>query len=204
MAECTDPNLANENEQNRSEEALEDFNFLNGIMHLNTLLVPKIDLRMPEYSLGRFADACLVAKAYPSFDAAEAEVLLGDKLDSNMLVTMIQASKALLSSSCFPSMSNMSLSSPWPSNKRPSSADECQNHPLKGKIYTVVKTRHTASSDDHVIVQETETRAGYISPVFSALATVAFPPICKGEVWTVGWIQALRKANIKEYSGSQM
>ena len=61
---------------------------------------------------------------------------------------------------------------------------------LVGKIYAGVVATHS-SDDDFVVVQEAERRFGYMPPVFAAKATVAFPPICRGEVWTVGWVQAL-------------
>ena len=56
--------------------------------------------------------------------------------------------------------------------------------------------RHSVK-DDFVVFQETDSRVGCMPAVFDAKATVAFPPIVAGEIWMVGWIQAVKKEDRK-------
>ena len=82
----------------------------------------------------------------------------------------------------------------WPSKETPPSVLSSQKSSFGGKIYSSVSAKHI---DDSLVVQETEGRIGYLPSLFVAKATVAFPPVCEGEVWTVGWIQALTKNEAK-------
>ena len=82
----------------------------------------------------------------------------------------------------------------WPSKETPPSVLKSQICSFSGKIYSSVSAKHI---DDSLVVQETESRIGYLPSLFVAKATVAFPPVCEGEVWTVGWIQALKKNEAK-------
>ena len=94
--------------------------------------------------------------------------------------------------------SNVSLCSLWPNKEKPSSAVESHKYPLKGKIYSSISAKH-CEMNNTLVFQETENNIGYMPMCFTAKATVAFPAICKGEVWTVGWIQAVTKAHIEEH-----
>ena len=93
---------------------------------------------------------------------------------------------------------NFSLCSLWPSIEKPSSAVESHKYLLKGKIYSSISAKH-CGTNDFVVFQETEKLIGYMPMFFSAKATVVFPPICQGEVWTVGWIQAVTKHDSEDH-----
>ena len=176
---------------------------------MNSLLISDVEFRMPRYSYERFGNSCDVIETFPSLSDKQRQNILKTSLDLNTLErfelnqpiedpwliklkdvteTRIQRS-APKSTQCY-----LRQCTPWLSKEKPQSADKSQKNPLKGKIYASILTRNKVK-DDLLVFQETETCMGYMPPVFSAKATVAFPPICKGEVWTVGWIQALKKAD---------
>ena len=194
--------------------------FLDGIIYLNPLLNSKVEVRMPAYSFERFGNVCDVKKAFPSFkssDMSQTRNFLETRLSQSLLKTfyvrkplteysskisklMKETESRILETGKKPPQSNLHHCTPWLSKNKPLSAVESLKDPLKGKIYTSISVRHSAENDK-VAVQETETCIGYMPPVFSAHATVAFPPICKGEVWTIGWIQAITKAESSTYRG---
>ena len=221
--ECTKPKVKrplkrkaaeSREEQNCPKlEISDDFKFLNGLIYLNSLLLNTADYRIPRYTLERFGNACDIIKVFPSLAVTKtADEFLKTCLDQSMWIKLI--SKPSIDPNFFklmeftknrihklffePSQSNLKFCTPWLSKEKPRSVNESQKRPLKGKIYITISTRNSAK-DDLLVVQETENCIGYMPPVFSAKATVAFPPICKGEVWTVGWIQALKKATQRTY-----
>ena len=202
--ECTGTN------EDRDEEAhhmAQNNEFLSGIINLNPLLVNQVHLRMPNYRYKRFAEADDVIKVFPSANSTTTAQVLNSHLDfrtlrdleenkpfgdegfSNVFETVRERFHPFVPKQNY---SDLSLCSPWLSKEMPSSAKNCINSSVKGKIYISVAVTHS-SEDDFVVVQETESRIGFMPPVFAAKSTVAFPPICEGEVWTVGWIQALSK-----------
>ena len=176
---------------------------------MNPLLSKAVRLRIPNYSYARLANFSDVKKAFPSFDASQTVDFLNTSFDTSLLkdlkrVKPIQDQNFLKIVKTTKERTNSLMSayrrgcSPWLSKEKPLSVIKCQKNPLKGKIYACISARHSAE-DDYVVVQETENIFGYSPPVFSAKATVAFPPILKGEVWTVGWIQAMKKSDRSIY-----
>ena len=214
LIECNGPEDENKREQNSSqnknEEISKEIEFLKGIIYLNPKLSRKVKYRVPRYSFKRFVNACDVKEAFPSYSTSQVDSFLetfldeysleqltpSTKISHPKLKKLIEVTKARVHESTdIPEIFTRAFCSPWLSKEKPLSIDECQKSPLKGKIYACISARHSAE-DDFVVVQETENLFGYSSHVFSAKATVAFPPICKGEVWTVGWIQALKKSDL--------
>ena len=180
---------------------------------MNPLLCKAVRLRIPNYTYARLANLSDVTKAFPFFDASKTNDFLNTCFDTSLLKDLkrskpIQDQNFLKIVTTTKKRTNSSASeyckgcSPWLSKEKPLSVGKCQINPLKGKIYACISARHSAE-DDFVVVQETETLFGYSPPVFSAIATVAFPPICKGEVWTVGWIQAMKKSDRSIYKDSK-
>ena len=176
---------------------------------MNSLLISNVEFRMPRYSFARFGNSCDVA--FPSFGDSQRKAFLKTSLNLSILkrfeldqpiedpwlIKLKDETEARIQRSVPKSTQcNLEQCTPWLSKEKPLSADKSQKNPLKGKIYTSILTRNRVE-DDLLVFQETETCMGYMPPVFSAKATVAFPPICKGEVWTVGWIQALKKSDQK-------
>ena len=162
---------------------------------------------MPKYRYARFADACDVTNTFSMVD--EADSILNDRVDDFTLDDlrnladlrdvsfgqMIQTVRRRFHQFVpVPDHSDLRKCTPWLSKKRPESVERSTNRPLVGNIYVGVVATHS-SDDDFVVVQETESQFGYMPHVFAAKATVAFPPICHGEVWTVGWVQAVTKAS---------
>ena len=213
--ECTKSNQSLKRNRRESNEKLtmhleENRNFLSGIINLNPLLINKVEKRMPKYMFKRFANACDLINTFQMIKKdLNIKKNLNTYLDSCHLKDLansqeckdkyidwlIKSVKTRVHQSLKkPKRSNLSFCSPWLSKEKPKSAKECDKSIMKGKIYTSVSARHS-NSDDFVVVQETESQIGYMPAVFIAKATVAFPPICKGEVWTIGWIQAMTKAD---------
>ena len=187
----------------------EELEFLGGIVSLNPVLVKNVEKRMPKYKIKRFANACDVMKAFPTRRELTADKILNTTLDSKCLshlesshpvedmshlteTTKTRVNKLIKGGKQI----DLSLCSPWLSKEKPRSAVQSKNIPLKGKIYSSVWVRHSVK-DDFVVVQETYDRVGCMPAIFDAKATVAFPPICDGEIWTVGWIHALKKEDRK-------
>ena len=189
-------------------------NFLEGIIYLNPLLNSEVERRMPGYSFGRFGNGRDVKKAFPDFEMSQTMNFLKTPLCPSLLKKfkpikgskisklMKETESRILEIGEKPSKSDLHHCTPWLSKNKPLSSVESLKSPLKGKIYISISLRHSAENDK-VIVQETETCIGYMPPVFSAHATVAFPPICKGEVWTIGWIQAVTKFELDTYCGME-
>ena len=84
----------------------------------------------------------------------------------------------------------MGTSSPWLRKEAPESVQTSEGSLLGGKVYVTMTTGYRC---DYLLLQETENHFGYMPPCFNVRATVAFPPVCKNEVWTVGFIQAVTK-----------
>ena len=207
LVECTNSVNGNKSNQKTEEskdeedcsvEKTNDLNFLNGIIYLNPVLQPTVRYRLPRYSYERFANSCDIVNAFPWVKDAETILKLlkspiSNKPLSDPIIHRIKEATTMRIKQFAAVPTNLKSCTPWLSKEKPLSAEESLKSPLKGKIYATVVTMHSAE-DDLLVVQETETDVGYMPPVFSAEATVAFPPICKGEVWTVGWIQAMKKA----------
>ena len=175
---------------------------------MNSLLISNVKFRMPRYSFERFGNSCDIIETFPSFSVKQRKTFLKTSLDLNILerfeldepveevlMKLMKVTDARIQQSAPKSKQcYLRQCTPWLSKEKPRSADKSKKNPLKGKIYASILTRNKVK-DDLLVFQETETCMGYMPPVFSAKATVAFPPICKDEVWTVGWIQALKKAD---------
>ena len=181
--------------------------FLSNKIKLNPKLVNKIQMRMPKYTFARFANPCDVTNTFRIM-INEAEPLLNfhvsdatlDDLDNLDNLRDVDFAYLLLTVRhrfhqfvAMPLHSDLRWCTPWLSKERPASVKSSTNS-LLGKIYVGIVTTHSSDAD-FVAVQEAERRFGYMPPVFGAKATVAFPPICHGEVWTVGWVQALSKSS---------
>ena len=172
--------------------------------------------RMPKYRYGRFANACDVTKAWPvdvSVRGIPPETFLNLPVDGlslkslklceriknpnlqHLLNTTIRRIDGFELQKHYQYI-DLSFCSFWLNKDKPLSVIKSSKSPLNGKIYASVSVRHDVS-DEYLFVQELETRFGYTSPMFAAKATVAFPPICHGEVWTVGWIQGVTKYEAK-------
>ena len=190
----------------------EDSNFLDHLVNLNPLLVKKIEPRMPKYKWKRFANNSDVYEALAidvSVRNIDTEAILNKLVSSNTLknlengdpvenlefsVLLRKAEERI--SGAYGNANgrgaNLSWCTPWLNKEKPRSVTESRNNLLNGKIYASISVNHSVA-DDFLYFQETYTDIGYISPLFSAIATVAFPPVCEGEVWTIGWIQAMTK-----------
>ena len=181
--------------------------FLSGKLKLNPRLVNRLQTRMPRYRYARFADACDVTNTFSMVD--DAEPILNDQIDDFTLDDVdnlqdprdVSFGRMILSAMKrfhrfvpVPDHSDLRRCTPWLSKERPESVEISTKRRFEGNIYVGVVTTHT-SHDDFVAVQELGGGFGFLPPVFGAKATVAFPPICKGEVWTVGWVQAVTKAS---------
>ena len=178
--------------------------------------VNPIKSRMPNYKYKRFANPIDLKNCFPheetrpSLDNFVDESTLKElkikckspknKGFKNLLRTVDQRFHQVVPK---PMHYDVSLCSPWLSKKRPVSVKNCRNMPFEGKIYIGATVTHS-SDDDFVAVQEAgEDVIGYMPPIFAAKATVAFPPICEGEVWTVGWVQALTSSSmIKSFNNN--
>ena len=82
--------------------------------------------------------------------------------------------------------------SPWPSKSAPASSisnDEC---PLGGKIYCSVQMFYGEESDNYVLTRETREIFCYQPFWMHATGLVAFPRVKRNEVWTIGWVQAIK------------
>ena len=190
----------------------EDSNFLDDLVNLNPLLVKKNEQRMPKYQWKRFANTGDVYEAHAIdvfFRNIDTETVLNKLVSSNTLKNLengipVENWKfSILLHNTHERISraygnangrgaNLSLCTPWLNKEKPRSVTESRNNLLNGKIYASISVNHSVA-DDFLYFQETDTDIGYISPLFSAIATVAFPPVCEGEVWTIGWIQAMTK-----------
>ena len=195
----------------------DDWKFLNGVIDLNPYLVCNLEQRSPDYPIGRFSEYCDVQTAFPEATESQIESTLKKKMGFNStnllshndprtvgfkkifnatIERTYQMSTANLNDQNF----DLTLCSPWPSKKEPESVTKSKNDQEKGKIYTNIQATHKVA-DDFVVEQETEDgeRFGFVtSPVFFK-ATVAFPEIGEGEIWTIGWIQGLKKAFFGSY-----
>ena len=166
---------------------------------------------MPKYRNSRFANVCDVMKSLPVSVNAEAKTFLDIPLDSSSLKCLetyqpqiknsflnklLTATRKRIEGNfgtpMYYNYLNLSLCSLWLNKDKPASKTESSKSPLNGKIYASVSVRHSHVNKS-LLVQEFETWVGNTMPIFAARATVAFPPICDGEVWTVGWIQGVTK-----------
>ena len=197
------------NETEEARHVAENTKFLNGLINLNSSLVNKVNLRMPNYKYKRFADACDVIKTFPFIQ--NVREFLNSRLnfqtmkdleeyncfeDAGFLELAINARKRFHQFVPMQNDFDVSMCSPWLSKELPLSVENCKKSPLQGTIYTSLSVTHS-SADEFVVAQETDSRVGYAHPGFAAKATVAFPPICEGEIWTIGWIQAVTKLDTR-------
>ena len=174
--------------------------------------VNPVKSRMPKYQYKRFANPIHFKNCFPH----EETLLSLDSFVDESSLKYLKNKRRVLNNASFrkllgtveqrfhqiipkPKHYDLSLCSPWLSKKRPMSVKNCRNRPHEGKIYIGATVTHS-SDDDFVAVQEAEEDLiGYMPPIFAAKATVAFPPICEGEVWTVGWVQTLTKSSMIKY-----
>ena len=194
----------------KTEEALQnEKDFLIEEKCLSALRINKLSNKIPTYKYKRFANACDVRKTFPKEDTysiLNREVKnfwLEHNIDQipnkefKNLLTMVKKRFHKQISQPSPEMSHCS---PWLAKKIPLSVKNGRSSPLESKIYFGVTIYHS-SNKYFVVVQEAgEDQIGYMPPIFAAKATIAFPPICEGEVWTVGWVQTLTSfSNIRSY-----
>ena len=186
---------------------MKDRQFLANFIYLNPLLQKSVKVRIPRYSLGRFANLEDVLKACPDVDRDSATEYMTEKIQEESLVNLrhmyrfdtdflnkvsdavrdrAHADHGEILHSC------MGVSTPWLKKELPKSVRTSSTNPLKGKIYVTMTTKYETN---HLFVQETEDSFGYMPPCFNVRATVAFPPVRENEVWTVGFIQAVTKAD---------
>ena len=189
-----------------------DCDFLHNVVNLNPLLVKNKEPMMPKYKLKRFANTGDVYSAYAIdvfFKNLDTKTILNKHVSTNTLENLENGDPIENLEFSFLQFkteerisrdygngygrgANISLCTPWLNKEKPRSVTESRNNLLNGKIYASISVNHSVS-DDFLYVHETETKIGYINPLFAAQATVAFPPVCEGEVWTIGWIQAMTK-----------
>ena len=193
-------------------QKLNDSKFVKRFININPLLIKYVRVRMPNYTFKRFTNACDVQKAFKHDDLIKTEQVLNTQLDQEALTQLkfglpvksptlkklfkTTEERILKSSDNETEKCDLSLCSLWLSKDEPLSVKYVTKNPLSGKIYASIFANHSIK-DKFVFVQETKTSIGYAYPSFVAKATVAFPPINKGEVWTIGWIQALTNLDQK-------
>ena len=195
----------------------DDIKFLNGIVDLNPYLLCNLEQRSPDYPIGRFSEHCDVKSAFPGVSEPQIEWALKQKiglnstnlLSHNDLSTImfkhifnaaIERTYLMPTSNLNDENFDLTLCSPWPSKKEPESVTKSKKEPGKGKIYTNIQATHRVA-DDFVVEQETEDgeRLGYVTSHVLIKATVAFPEIRDGGIWTIGWIQGLTKGVMGSY-----
>ena len=188
-----------------------DEGFLTGINDLNPYLICNIEQKSPDYPIGRFCEYCDVKTVFPEATEPQIESTLNKRMGFNStnllshndirVIVFKQIFKAatertypLPTSKLNDQNFDLTLCSPWPSKKEPESVTKSKREPEKGKIYTNIQATHKVA-DDFVVEQETEDgeKFGYVTSPVLIKATVAFPQICEGEIWTIGWIQGLTK-----------
>ena len=189
----------------------DDKSFIDGLIVLNHLLVCKIEQRSPDHPIGRFSEYCDVQTAFPHLTKPQIERALKEKVGfhrtdllnhEDLHVTAFKRifNAAIERTYLLPTASlneqdfDLTLCSPWPSKEEPESVTESKNDPRKGQIYTNIQATHRVA-DDFVVEQETEEgeKFGYVTSPVLFRATVAFPEIREGEIWTIGWIQGIKK-----------
>ena len=189
----------------------DDINFINGIIDLNPHLLCNLEQRSPDYPIGRFSEHCDVETAFPGLTEPQIEWALKQKIGfnstnlfshndlntvmfKNIFNAAIERTYLMPTSNLNDQNFDLTLCSPWPSKKEPESVTKSKREPEKGKIYTNIQATHKVA-DDFVVEQETEDgeRFGYVTSPILIKATVAFPQICDGEIWTIGWIQGIKK-----------
>ena len=191
-----------------------DEDFIHGNIKLNPALICKIEKRCPIYRMERFCKYCDVQKALPRLSPAKLSDIYKSKVSGcfNMFNLLKQRSKdndektfkkvfkttrdRIHSATKKPKYSekfDLSYCSPWLSKAEPLSVTNSKAYPEKSNIYTNITATHHVD-DDFVVVQESgEERFGFSNSAILVRATVAFPPICQSEIWTVGWIQGVTK-----------
>ena len=184
-------------------------------------------MRYPRYRFERFCNSCDVRTAFPE-QAEQVEGVLKNRVDFTFnfyevfrhgfedlpRATFLRVFGATLErihgESEIPKNSennlcDLSLCSPWLCKDEPESVKHSKNNPEEGNIYVNITAIHSVA-DDYVVVQEKYERLHSDEPDMVSFcpsavlvkATVAFPPICHGEIWTVGWIQGI-KEDITDY-----
>ena len=185
--ECVDPN------------EIENENFRNGIINLNPLLRRNVEHRLPRYTIGRFANVRDVQRVSPRSSNEVIKNILKIFYDSGCLnikqqKQIVEEARNRVHQSIekpIPSKQfDLSACSPWLSKEKPLSARPILNNPMKQTIYTSISALHSVEND-FIQVEDTDMSFGYIYSGILIKATVAFPPVCEDEIWTVGWINAL-------------
>ena len=65
-------------------------------------------------------------------------------------------------------------------------------------VFVAVETRWKMNQTKMIYASDDEITAH--SGAFEALGYVAFPPISKGEIWSIGWIQGVKKKSTSNYA----
>ena len=92
--------------------------------------------------------------------------------------------------------STLALCSIWPNEKTIEALVKRKNKD-EGKIYSSLGVVYRNDPKVRLVVQESEGWFGYLPYVFKAHATVLFPPIKKGEIWTIGFVQGITKGKME-------
>ena len=206
----------------KAEQQYEIAAFVHGLIYLNPDLISKPDYRYPNYKFERFNNTCDVQRAFPWWSPTNVEAFLktkanirfnfydvfdrvyNDPLHSTFMRTFDATLDRVHHGSEIPKNSgnnlcDLSQCSPWLSKEKPKSVKHSQDNPGEGNIYVNITATHSVA-DDYVVVQEkynyfsnNSHSIGYCPSAVLVKATVAFPPICEGEIWTVGWIHGVKK-----------
>ena len=166
-------------------------------------------MRMPKYTVSRFFDADEVKdvrgaktwiknmKSFPNtriwdYDLtrlARGEGFLDPKLKfltSNTYKKSIHQHSKVRNPFC----------SPWLSKLKPISSTKAHDDPVGGTIYSSVEMYYKEPRDNYVFVQENKDTFRYMPLWMVATGTVAFPRVKENEIWTVGWVQAVKNESL--------
>ena len=188
----------------------DDLGFIHGLIYLNPVYKCGLVLRLPNYRMERFSNACDVRKALPDSEIMDtlmksanaksvnmSDLWYRNNDDSDFKKVFAAAFDRIHRDKELPSFTedfNLSECSPWLSKAEPLSvvqSIESRKGKERANIYTNIRALHSVQ-DDYIVVQETEGKPfGYSTSALVVKATVAFPPICEAEVWTIGWIQGV-------------
>lgn len=203
--------------------------FTHGLIYLNLELLSNPVRRYPSYRFKRFNNKCDVEKAFPKLNPTQVKEFLNknvnfrfnfydvfehqynDPLHPDFMRTFDATLDRVHHAAEIPTNSennlcDLSQCSPWLSKEKPKSVKQSEDNPGEGNIYTNITAYHNVAND-YVVVQEKyeynsifiQNFIGYCPSAVLVKATVAFPPICEGEIWTIGWIQGVKKDLIDYY-----
>ena len=206
-----------------AEQKNEIAGFLHGLVYLNPELISNPEYRYPNYKFERFNNTCDVQRAFPTWSQTNVKRFLKSKVNFRFNfynvfehdyndplqpafkrtfdATLNRVHRgAEIPTNSQNNMCDLSLCSPWLSKEQPKSVEQSKDNPGEGNIYINITATHSVA-DDYVVVQEKyeyssifiQNLIGYCPSAVLVKATVAFPPICEGEIWTVGWIHAVKK-----------